>query len=199
MKSLHNFLVTPKEERYNNKSDSGIILNTKLDDHNFVSRKAIVVETPIITDTNIQKGDELIIHHNVFRRFINIRGEEVNSSSYFKDNMFFATPDQVFMYKQNNNWIGAEGYCFVKPIKSTNKFDLDTERPLIGILKYSDLGLKKLGINTGDLIGFTPHSEYEFIIDKERLYRVPTNSISILYEYQGDEEEYNPSWAESSR
>jgi hypothetical protein len=36
--------------------------------------------------------------------------------------------------------------------------------------------------------------EYEFIIEGQRLYRVPTNLITIKYEYQGDEEEYNPSW-----
>ena len=46
-----------------------------------------------------------------------------------------------------------------------------------------------------DLVGFTPSSEYEFIIDGERMYRVPTNSISIKYERQGNEKEYNPSWA----
>ena len=50
----------------------------------------------------------------------------------------------------------------------------------------------------GGLIGFKPSSEYEFIVDNERLYRVLSNFITIKYEYQGDEEEYNPSWAESS-
>ena len=42
---------------------------------------------------------------------------------------------------------------------------------------------------------FTPGSEYEFIVDGEKLYRVPTNKITIKYEYQGNEKEYNPSWA----
>ena len=49
-------------------------------------------------------------------------------------------------------------------------------------------------IEEGDLVGFTPSSEFEFIINGERLYRVLTNEISIKYEYQGQEEEYNPSW-----
>ena len=40
--------------------------------------------------------------------------------------------------------------------------------------------------------------EYEFNIEGERLYRVPTNKITIKYEYQGNEEEYNPSWSQSS-
>ena len=43
-----------------------------------------------------------------------------------------------------------------------------------------------------------PSSEYEFIVDGERMYRVLTKFISIKYEYQGDETEYNPSWLQSS-
>ena len=38
----------------------------------------------------------------------------------------------------------------------------------------------------------------EPIVDSERLYRVLSNFITIKYEYQGNEEEYNPSWAKSS-
>ena len=52
-------------------------------------------------------------------------------------------------------------------------------------------------IEKEDLVGFTPSSEYEFIVGGERLYRVQTNEISIKYERQGNEKEYNPSWAKS--
>ena len=60
-------------------------------------------------------------------------------------------------------------------------------------MKYIDKDLPD--INNGDLVGFIPDIEYEFIIDGERLYRILTQFITIKYEYQGDEEEYNPSWA----
>ena len=40
--------------------------------------------------------------------------------------------------------------------------------------------------------------KWKYGYDKERLYRVLSNFITIKYEYQGDEEEYNPSWANSS-
>ena len=40
------------------------------------------------------------------------------------------------------------------------------EKPLVGVVKYTD-GT----VNKGDLIGFRPSSEYEFIIDGKRLYR----------------------------
>ena len=67
------------------------------------------------------------------------------------------------------------------------------EEPLMGIIKYSDGTYNK-----EELVGFTPSSEYEFIIEGKRLYRVLNKFITIKYEYQGNEKEYNPSWAQSS-
>ena len=84
------------------------------------------------------------------------------------------------------------GYSFVQPIKSNNNLTNDSEKPLVGIIKYTD-GTHK----TNTLVGFTPSSEYEFIIEGKRLYRVLNKFITIKYEYQGNEEEYNPSWAQS--
>ncbi len=46
MKSVYNFVVTPKGERYNNKKkvgDSELILNTEIYNHQFVNRTAIVI------------------------------------------------------------------------------------------------------------------------------------------------------------
>jgi hypothetical protein len=75
-------------------------------------------------------------------------------------------------------------------------FSINFEKPLVGILHAVDKKAKEF--SKGDLIGFKPNSEYEFILGNDRFYRVPTNSITIKYEYQGDEEEYNPSWASGS-
>ena len=195
MKSVHNFVVTPKGERYNNKKqvDGGeLILNTEIFNHQYVNREAKVISTPIAGHTEIQAGDTVILHHNVFRRWYNVKGIEKNSKSYFNENIYFVNHDQIFLYKRNKKWLAPKGYCFVKPIKSTNKFNIESEKPLQGIVKYSD-GT----VEVNDLIGFRPNSEYEFIVDGERLYRVLSNFITIKYEYQGDEEEYNPSWAKS--
>ena len=88
--------------------------------------------------------------------------------------------------------MALEGFCFVMPIKETKMFSVDFEKPLKGIVKY---GNKDIEIDT--LVGFRPNSEYEFVIDGQRLYRVPTTSITIKYGHKGNEEEYNPSWAQS--
>ena len=196
MKSVYNFVVRPKGERYNNtkKLDgSELILNTEIYNHQYVNREAVVVSTPIIGDTDIKPGDTVIVHHNVFRRWHDVKGIERNSRSYFNENTYFINHDQIFLYKRDEEWIVPKGYCFVTPLKATDKFNTEYEKPLQGIVKYSD-GT----VEVGDLVGFRPSSEYEFVIDSERLYRVLSNFITIKYEYQGNEEEYNPSWAASS-
>ena len=196
MKSVYNFVVTPKGNRYNNTKkvgDSELILNTEIFNHQYVNREAIVISTPIIGDTDIKPGDTVVVHHNVFRRWHNQYGVEKNSRSYFNESTYFINKDQIFLYKRDKQWVAPKGYCFVKPLKAIDKFNVDQEKPLQGIVKYSD-GT----VNINELVGFTPNSEYEFIVDSERLYRVLSNFITIKYEYQGDEEEYNPSWAQSS-
>ena len=196
MKSVYNFVVKPKGERYNNTKkvgDSELILNTEIFNHHFTNREAIVISTPIVGDTDIKPGDTVIVHHNVFRRWHNVKGIEKNSRSYFNESTYFINQDQIFLYKRNDKWIAPKGYCFVKPLKAVDQFNIESEKPLQGIVKYSD-GT----VEVNDLIGYKPKTECEFIIDGERMYRVLSNFITIKYEYQGDEEEYNPSWAESS-
>ena len=196
MKSVYNFVVTPKGERYNNKKkvDGGeLILNTEIYNHQFVNRIAKVISIPLIGDTDIQPGDEVIVHHNIFRRWHNVKGVEKNSRSFFNEDTYLINQDQIFLYKRNKEWKAPKGYCFIKPLKAKNPLNVDLEKPLQGIVKYSDGTVEE-----GDLVGYKPKTECEFIIDGERLYRILSNLITIKYEYQGDEEEYNPSWAQSS-
>ena len=192
MKAYKEFVVSPIGERYNNSKEvdgKELILNTEIFNHKFINRLALVLEAPILFDTPIKEGNELIVHHNVFRRWHDVKGRERNSRSYWKEDKYFISPDQIFLYKKKN-WMATPGYSFVQPIKSNDKISNDTEKPLVGIIKYSDGSFNK-----GDLVGFTPNSEYEFIIENKRLYRVLNKFITIKYEYQGNEEEYNPSWA----
>ena len=196
MKSVYNFVVKPIGQRYNNVKkvgDKELILNTEIFNHQYVNRKAIVLSTPIIGNTNIKVGDEVILHHNVFRRWHNVKGIEKNSKSFFKEDTYIVNFDQIFLYKQNNNWVSPKGFCWVQPIKNKDKYANSAEQENIGIIKYTDGTF-----NTDDLIGFEPFSKYEFVIDGKRLYRVYTKFITIKYEYQGNEEAYNPSWAQSS-
>ena len=203
MKAVYNFVVQPVKSRYNNTKDidgKELIVNTEIFNHQYVSREAIVKAIPTVGETDIKVGDTVIVHHNVFRRWHNQYGVEKNSRAYIDEDTYLVQPDQIFLYKpkaifsyHNRKWQAMKGYCFVTPIKSTDKLNTDKEQPLMGVVKYTDGTAEE-----GDLIGFRPSSEYEFIIDGKKLYRLLSQFITIKYEYQGDEEEYNPGWAESS-
>ncbi len=198
MQHTHCYIVQPINGRYNNKKNIGneeLIVNASVEDHKFVNRNGTVLALPIVNENEyLQIGDEVIVHHNVFRRYYDVRGNEKNSSSYFEEDKYFCYYDQIFLYKRNGKWYTPPGYCFVKPIRSQNNLDIDKEEPLTGVLKHVGSDLRDLGLDNDDLIGFTPNSEYEFVIEGERLYRVPINSISIQYERTRFKEEYNPVW-----
>ena len=196
MKAPFDFVIEPKGNRYNNTKkvgDKDLILNTEIFNHQFINREAVVKSIPTAYKTKIKPGDTVIVHHNVFRRWHNQHGVEKNSRSYFNENTYLVKPDQVFLYKRSNEWKAVDGYCFVQPIKQRNNLNIDQEEKCIGIIKYTDGVYDKK-----ELVGFTPFSEYEFVIDGKRLYRVMNKFITIKYEYQGNEEAYNPSWAQGS-
>jgi hypothetical protein len=202
MNSLYDFIVKPyNEQRYDNSikvGDKELVLNTKIEAFKAVNNIAEVVAVPLAFKTDVKVGDKIIIHHNVFRVFYDMKGRKKNSRSMFVDNMFFVALDQVYMYGDFGDWKAFGDRCFVMPIKNNDPLTLDKEQKLIGILKYGNKSLEALKINPGDLVGYTPFGEFDFIIDDQRLYCMKSNDIVIKYEYQGNEVENNPSWAKSS-
>tara|TARA_R100001480_G_scaffold67261_1_gene78748 strand:- start:226 stop:819 length:594 start_codon:yes stop_codon:yes gene_type:complete len=197
MRSLYNFIVKPLSKRYDNTkkiNDKTLIVNTSIKNHKFVSKKAIIVSTPSAFETKIKVGDIVYVHHNIFRRWYDNKGRERNSSLYFKDNLWLCSVDQIYMY--NNK--PFNDYCFLMPVLNTDTLSINKEKPNVGIVKYSNNTLEALGITTGATVTFTPNSEFEFIINNERLYCMKSNDIAILNGNEGNEKEYNPSWAKSS-
>ena len=195
MKAYKDYIVTPIGKRYNNSTsvdDKELILNTEIFNHQYTNRLAKVIATPLLFQSPIKVGDEVIVHHNVFRRWHDVKGKERNSRSYWKEDKYIISEDQIFLYKKDN-WVAMPGFSFIKPLKSINNYNIEDERPLVGIIKYSDGTFNK-----EELVGFIPNMEYEFIVNGERLYRIMNKFITIKYEYQGNEEEYNPSWSQGS-
>tara|TARA_R110001583_G_scaffold12670_8_gene56036 strand:- start:646 stop:1227 length:582 start_codon:yes stop_codon:yes gene_type:complete len=193
MQSVYNYVVEPLGGRYNNTrkvGDKELILNTEVYNHQHVNREAKVLSTPRISGSDIQPGDIVTLHHNVFRRWHDVKGRERNSSAFLEEGKYLVALDQIYLYKKDSDWICPKGYCFVQPIKDNSQLSVDTEKPLVGIVKYSDGS-----VNIGELVGFRPRVDCESVVDGNRLYKIPSQFITIKYEYQGDEEEYNPSWA----
>ena len=91
MQALYNFVVEPIGERYNNTTkvgDKELILNTDVYNHYHVNRLAKVISIPKISDTEIQVGDTVLVHFNIFRRWHDVKGRERNSRSYYEENKY---------------------------------------------------------------------------------------------------------------
>ena len=201
MNSLFDFIVEPVGQRYSNEvkvGDKSLIINTKSESFKSVNNIAKVISIPISFKTPIKVGDLVMIHHNVFRRFYDVRGKEKNSKAYFKDSLYFVQLDQIYLYKRNDKWKAFGDRCFVSPIKDEIEINNWLEQRLVGVLKYGNNALEALGINEGDLVGYKPYGEYDFTVEGKRLYCMKSNDIVIKYERQGNEVEHNPRWAQSS-
>ena len=188
MNAIHDYIVETKT-RYNNKVDvegKELIVNTEITerDAEFVNRIATVVGTPSARETDIQVGDQVIVHHNVFRRWYDVRGKEKNSGNFISENIYKVAEDQIFAYKRDGDWKAALRYCFVEPIVDESMFKDERYEPLKGVLTYTDKYLDSLGLKPGTIVGFTPESEYEFNIDGKLLYRILSTHINLNYGFK---------------
>jgi hypothetical protein len=69
MKSVYQFIIKPLGERYSNEIDidgKKLIINSSISDHKFINRIAEVVSIPLGFKTKIQKGDTVVVHHNLY-------------------------------------------------------------------------------------------------------------------------------------
>ncbi len=182
MKPLFGFIIST-DNRYNNTIDvegKELIMNTEITerDFEFVNRVGTVEAVPRFNESNIKPGDLVIVHHNVFRRWYDVRGNEKNGGSFLEEGKYICFPDQIFGYN-DGSWKATDGYCFVSPIESDDIWDVGLEKPHIGTLVYKG---DDLDISIGSRVGFKKGSEYEFVIDGQKLYRVLSNNINIEYD-----------------
>jgi len=185
MRSPFFFIVKPlKGKRYNNTKEVGgieMLTSTSEEDFLFSNREAEVVELPLNYKGRIKKGDKLLVHHNVFKFYNDMKGRRKSGRSFFMDDLFFIEPDQYFMYHDGDKWNARDRYCFVKPISPEESFIYKNvkEEPLIGEMKYPNDYLKSQGIIEGTKVSFKPDSEYEFTVDGDKLYRMYDHQITI--------------------
>ena len=181
MKSPYMFIVRPEDGmRYANVKD-GLVVSVSQEDHRFSQRIAKVVELPINYDGPIKAGDLLLVHHNVFKFYYDMRGRQKSGRSFFKDDLFFVDHMQFFMYHDGDKWNAHDRYCFIKPVKTKESiiFKNTEEEPLVGTIRYINKELESFGLKEGDEICFQPNSDYEFTVDGEKLYRMFTDNITI--------------------
>lgn len=183
MRSPYCFVVKPLEgRRYDNiRSYDGheFIISTSQEDHTVSNRFAEVVSRPINYSGPIREGDMVIVHHNVFRYYYDIKGRQKSSWHYVMDDVFIVEPDQVYLYMRDDVWSAPPPYCFIRPVSSEDRMftQVGSLEQLWGQVVFKNNCIDY--IEQGDIVSFTPDSEYEFRIGDEILYRMYNRNICL--------------------
>jgi len=187
MKSPFYFIVKPhKGKRYDNikvYGDVEFISNSSIESFEHSNRFAEVVATPVGYEGEISKGDMLLVHHNVFKFYYDMKGREKSGRSFFKDDLFFVDEEQFYLYKSGEaQWKAHSKYCFIKPAEEQEYYlsKGGNEEPLMGTIKYINQELLNLGLKVGDKVCYEPDTEYEFTVYGEKLYRMYTNNLAVV-------------------
>ena len=186
MKPINELLITPKEgNRYDNQSrlgDGKLIVNTSIESHTHVNRVGIVEETPIDYEGPIRVGDEVILHHNVFRIYYDMKGDEQSGPCHFFNDFYLVPEDQIYFYASNKDeWKSTGEYCFIEPIekKQGDVLTLEKNEELKGKITHDNKYLNNIGIFNGNIVSFHPDVEYEFRVEDKILYRVKNERVCM--------------------
>ena len=80
MQSPHYFIVKPlKGKRYDNTKSYGdkeLIISVSEEDHTVANRFAKVINLPIGYTGDISIGDTVLVHHNVFKYYNDMKGRQ---------------------------------------------------------------------------------------------------------------------------
>lgn len=153
--------------------------SSSIEDAKDVSKEAIVVSLPHNYKGIIEVGDEILIHHNIFRDYYDQTGKLKHSRAFIYDNLYHAIEDEVFVVKKSGKWVANADFCFVEPHTEDTISILDVGNlPHTGTIYLSNTHKSK------SPIGFTPESEYEVIIDGKMYYRMRDRDICIYERFE---------------
>lgn len=179
--SLYRFIIEPKNgDQYINEiqtSTGGLIVNSSIEFANDIQRIGVVKKVPSFFKGVIIEGDELVVQHNVFRITYNDKGIPLESLHHIQDNLFWVTPDLVYMVIRNGVKMAFLDNVFLEPYFYEDEWEGIKELENVGTLKYINDELRKQGVSEGDLVCFRKNCQYEFNILGERLYVMKNKRI----------------------
>ena len=159
--------------------EGDIIVNVSIENHVYTNRLGVVKYLPKNYNGDVVVGDILVVHHNTFRTYYDQNGIKKESFSHIKDNLFQVTDEFIYMIiKPNGEQIAFKDNVFIEPIiEKPSFFEMEKEIERVGMVYLSNDELKKEGIDKNDVVFYAKDSEYEFILNKKRLYKMTTNRI----------------------
>lgn len=153
-----------------------LYLDTRFDNVKHTIRYGEIISSP---DKRFIPGDTIYFHHNIVRRISTLSGVEKESPEEILNHTFQVPSNEIYARKRNGTLQAITPYCFIKPIPKKQETIAGIEliskekyEPNIGIVKYGNEELEKMGVHEGDTVIFTKNSEYQYPIDDELLYRM---------------------------
>lgn len=183
MTPRYGHLISPSGSEYNNTKDVDgvqLVVNTTIEDAKFVNRVGVMQSS---VDPDIPEGVEVIIHHNVFRTYLDMRGRKRKSNEYLRDSLYLVDRDRVYLFKKGDTWKATKHWCFIRPVDYVQDSEIlksDREQKHTGVVVYSNSVLDAMGITEGTVVGFTRNSEYAFEVEGEKMYRMKTDDICLI-------------------
>lgn len=167
--------------------NTDIHLVVGLNDISKTVRYGEVISTPVMFDTILKEGDIIYFHHNIVRRATAMDGQRMHGLYEInrQEGLYNCPLEEIYGIERDGKFMSLDPFCFIKPIKNDVlkkegkilTVDQYTEKPNIGIIKYGNKQLEKLGFKEGDKVVFKVDSEYEFTVYGEKLYRMNTKKI----------------------
>ena len=180
MISRWEYIVEPVGHEYKNtKTIAGVefTVNATIENAQFVNRMGRVCVTP--KGSEIKVGSLVILHHNVFRTYLDMKGRKRKSNEYYRDGLYLVSEEKIYLYNDGDDWKTTKGYCFVSPVDYLQSSDVyrddKKEEKHVGVVRY----INSPYVNTGDTVAFKKNSEYRFDINDEKLYRMRVNDICV--------------------
>lgn len=180
MQLPYKFLISPiNNEQYVNQIGN-LIVNTSIEEAEDVQRIGVVQSLPFAYSGFIQKGDLVVVQHNVFRITLDDRGFPRQSDNFIKDNLFGVTPDIIYAVVRDGKIMSSDDYIFVEPIVEEDFWLGKQTVKNQGFAKYVNPKMEAQGVIQGARIALGSFSEYLFEIFGEKLYLVRNKKVMAV-------------------
>ena len=178
--------ITPKEgQQYVNELKVGnteLVVNTTIEDAVDVQRIGTVISLPFHYQGELKVGDDVVIHHNVFRITYNDKGIPMQSDFHFKDEVFFIPEDLIYMYIRDGRINAYNDNVFIEPIHYEDYWEGPKFLERQGVVKFTNEKLSNIGVLENTKIHFRKFCEYSFYIFGMHLYKMKNDRILAILE-----------------
>jgi len=180
MQTAFKFIVSPiNNEQYVNKIGN-LIVNTSIEEAENVQRIGEVINVPFDYQGFIQKGDLVVVQHNVFRITFDDWGVPRQSDNHIVENLFGVSPDIIYAVIRDGKIMSSDNYIFVEPIVEEDFWLGKQTLKNQGFAKYVNPTMEAQGVVKGVRIAFGSFSEYLFEIFGEKLYLMRNKKVMAV-------------------